>query len=196
MLSNTLRLNFCCLKIIHTLHAKIKGHILENKQKKKCVWIQEIMRLMIMKMKMKNRSHRYGINNLDLDVDTNMMLICVKQHLSNIWSSIHEKVEQLSWKWPLLKKKLFNGPEVLSSTSDKAKLFPEIFSGNFNLDDSGVSLPVYPSRTTLKLHNTSVTFKYMKKVLADLDLAKVCLVPDIITVVVLKNCEPESPYAS
>ena len=145
---------------------------------------------------MKNRSHRYGINNLDLDVDTNMMLICVKQHLSNIWSSIHEKVEQLSWKWPLLKKKLFNGPEVLSSTSDKAKLFPEIFSGNFNLDDSGVSLPVYPSRTTLKLHNTSVTFKYMKKVLADLDLAKVCLVPDIITVVVLKNCEPETPYAS
>ena len=48
---------------------------------------------------------------------------------------------------------LFNGPEVLSSASDKAKLFAENFSLNFNLDDSGVSLPVFPSRTNLKLHN-------------------------------------------
>ena len=37
---------------------------------------------------------------------------------------------------------LFNGPEVLSSASDKAKLFAENFSLNSNLDDSGVSLPV------------------------------------------------------
>ena len=36
---------------------------------------------------------------------------------------------------------LFNGPEVLSSASDKAKLFPENFSKNSNLDDSGISLP-------------------------------------------------------
>ena len=48
---------------------------------------------------------------------------------------------------------LFNGPEVLSSASDKAKLFAENFSENSNLDDSGVSLPVFPSRTNLKLHN-------------------------------------------
>ena len=48
---------------------------------------------------------------------------------------------------------LFNGPEVLSSASDKAKLFAENFSLNSNLDDSGVSLPVFPSRTNLKLHN-------------------------------------------
>ena len=40
---------------------------------------------------------------------------------------------------------LFNGPEVLSSASDKAKLFTEKFSLNSNLDDSGVSLPVFPS---------------------------------------------------
>ena len=33
---------------------------------------------------------------------------------------------------------LFNGPEVLSSASDKAKLFAENFSLNPNLDDSGV----------------------------------------------------------
>ena len=53
---------------------------------------------------------------------------------------------------------LFNGPEVLSSASDKAKLFAENFSKNSNLDDSGISLPVFPSRTNLKLHNISVTF--------------------------------------
>ena len=46
---------------------------------------------------------------------------------------------------------LFNGPEVLSSASDKAKLFAENFSKNSNLDDSGISLPVFPSRTNVKL---------------------------------------------
>ena len=34
---------------------------------------------------------------------------------------------------------LFNDQEVLSSASDKAKLFAEIFSENSNLDDSGIS---------------------------------------------------------
>ena len=47
----------------------------------------------------------------------------------------------------------FNAPEVLSSASDKAKLFAENFSMNSHLDDSGISLPVFPSRTNLKLHN-------------------------------------------
>ena len=47
---------------------------------------------------------------------------------------------------------LFNGPDVLSSTSEKAKLFAENFSKNSNLDYSGISLPVFPSRTNLKLH--------------------------------------------
>ena len=27
-----------------------------------------------------------------------VMLLCIKQHLSNIWSSIHEKVKQ-NWGW-------------------------------------------------------------------------------------------------
>ena len=52
---------------------------------------------------------------------------------------------------------LFNGLEVLSFASDKAKLFPENFSKNSNLDESGISLPVFPSRTNLKLHNIYVT---------------------------------------
>ena len=38
---------------------------------------------------------------------------------------------------------LFNGLGVLSSASDKAKLFAENFSLNSNLDDSGISLPVF-----------------------------------------------------
>ena len=57
---------------------------------------------------------------------------------------------------------LFNGLEVLSSASDKAKLFAENFSKNSNLDDSGISLPVFPSRTNLKLHDISVTPKMLK----------------------------------
>ena len=60
---------------------------------------------------------------------------------------------------------LFNGPEVLSSASDKAKLFAENFSKNSNLDDSGISLPVFPSRTNLKLHKIFVTPKMVKKII-------------------------------
>ena len=88
---------------------------------------------------------------------------------------------------------LFNGPEVLSSASDKAKLFAKNFSKNSNLDDSGISLPVFPSRTNLKLHNISITSKMVKKVITNLDSSKGSG-PDCILVVVLKNCEPELSY--
>ena len=40
---------------------------------------------------------------------------------------------------------------VLSSVSDKTKLFAENFCKNSNLNDSSVSLPAFPSRTNLKL---------------------------------------------
>ena len=46
---------------------------------------------------------------------------------------------------------LFNSLEVLSSASDKAKLFAKYFSKNSKFDDLGISLPVFPSRTYLKL---------------------------------------------
>ena len=39
---------------------------------------------------------------------------------------------------------LFNSPAVLSTASDKAKLFAKNFSRNSNLDDSVISLPVFP----------------------------------------------------
>ena len=45
---------------------------------------------------------------------------------------------------------------------------------NSDLDDSGISLPVFPSRTKLKMHNISITLKMIKKI--------------------IKNCEPELSY--
>ena len=88
---------------------------------------------------------------------------------------------------------VFNGLEVLSSASDKAKLFAKNFSQNSNLDDPGISLPVFPSRTNLKLHNISITPKMVKKVITNLDSSKASG-PDCIPLVVLKNCEPELSY--
>ena len=81
---------------------------------------------------------------------------------------------------------------MLSSASDKAKLFTENFSKNSNHDDSGIFLPVFPSGTSLKLHD-SVTNKMVKKAIANLDLAKASG-PDFIPEVILKNCEPELSY--
>ena len=82
---------------------------------------------------------------------------------------------------------VFNGPKVLSSAADKAKLFAENFSKNSNLDDSGISLSAFSSRTNLKPHNISVTSKMVKKIIMNLDLSKASG-PDCIPVVVLKNC--------
>ena len=59
---------------------------------------------------------------------------------------------------------ILHGPEVLSSISDKAKLFAKNFSKSSNFDDSDISLPAFHSRTNLKLHNISVTSKFVKKV--------------------------------
>ena len=78
----------------------------------------------------------------------------------------------------------------MSSASDKTKLFADNFSLNSNLDDSGNSLPVFPSKTNLKLHNISVTPKMVRKVVMNLDLSKASG-PDCIPVVVLKNYELE-----
>ena len=59
-----------------------------------------------MKMKIKKRSHRSDINrprhghkySRYKKCLTMMILICVKQHVSNIWSSIYENVKQ-HWGW-------------------------------------------------------------------------------------------------
>ena len=87
---------------------------------------------------------------------------------------------------------LFNRAEVLSPASDKTKLFAENFSIKSNLDDSSISLPVFPSRTNLKLHIFIIP-KMVKKVITNLDLLKASD-PDCIPLVVLKNFEPELSY--
>ena len=86
---------------------------------------------------------------------------------------------------------LFNDPEVLPSPSDKAKLFAKNFFENSNLDNLGISLPVFPSRTNLKLHNISITPRMVKKVITNLNSSKTSG-PDCIPVVVLKYYEAES----
>ena len=58
---------------------------------------------------------------------------------------------------------------MLSSASDNANLFAENFSKNSYLDDLSISLPVFPSKTNLKLHSISVTPKVIKKVTTNLD---------------------------
>ena len=87
----------------------------------------------------------------------------------------------------------FNGLEVLSSASDQAKFFAENFFKNSNLDDSCIFLPVFPSRTNLKLHNISVTLRMVEKVITNLEFSKASG-PDCIPVVVLKDYEPELSY--
>ena len=75
---------------------------------------------------------------------------------------------------------------MLSSASDKAKMFAENCSKNSNLDDSGIYLPVFPSRTNLKLHNISVSPNMVKEVILNLDLPKTSG-SNCIPVVVLKS---------
>ena len=101
MLSNTLRLNFGFLKIIHILHPryhpKIIEHTLKLSKRASVSCIHEIIQLIIMKMKMKkkNRSHRYDINRprsrhgdkyskYKTYCSSMIMMICIKQQLSNI----------------------------------------------------------------------------------------------------------------
>ena len=84
---------------------------------------------------------------------------------------------------------LFTGLEV--SFADKTKMFAENFSKNSNLDDSSISLPVFPSRTNLKLQNILLNPKMVKNVIMNLDLLKASG-PNCIPVVALKNCEPRA----
>ena len=81
---------------------------------------------------------------------------------------------------------IFSGPEVLPSAYDEAELFAENFSKKSNLDDLGISLPVLPSRTNLKLHNIYVTSKMVKTVIINLDLSKASG-PECIVMEVLKG---------
>ena len=82
---------------------------------------------------------------------------------------------------------------MLSPASDKAKLFAENFSKSSNLNDSGILLPVFPSRTNLEMHDISVTPKMVEKVITNLGFSNASG-PDCVPVMVLKNCDPELSY--
>ena len=60
---------------------------------------------------------------------------------------------------------LFNKPDVLSSASDKAKLFGKNFSKNYNFDNLGTALPIF--RTNLKMH-ISLTSKMVKNIIKNI----------------------------
>ena len=78
---------------------------------------------------------------------------------------------------------LINGSEVLTSASNKEKLFVENLSKKSNLDNLGISLLVFRFRTNPKLYNFSVTPKFLKMVMANLHSSK-ATGPDCISVVV------------
>ena len=67
------------------------------------------------RLKMKNRSHKYNTNKLRPRQRHKytkwkiclviVMVICIKEYLSNIWSLIYEKIMSLSWKKSVAYKK-------------------------------------------------------------------------------------------
>ena len=105
--------NSCYLNIILFLHSpyhsKITGDVLKKCTKSKRVNFNDVVWLIITRLKIKNRSQIYVINRprprhghkctkykMYLSIT---MVICIKQHLSNIWSSIHESWATLRPSW-------------------------------------------------------------------------------------------------
>lgn len=79
---------------------------------------------------------------------------------------------------------------MLSFVSVKSKLIVEIFSKNSSCDDSVITLPAFPSRTYLKLHNIYITFRLVKEFVNNLYSSKMFGLGSI-PVVLLKNCKFE-----
>ena len=82
---------------------------------------------------------------------------------------------------------------LLYLTAHRCCLLQNCLLKTSNLNDLVISLPVFPFRTNMQLHNISITPKMVKKVIMNLDLSRASS-PDCIPVVVLKNCEPELSY--
>ena len=85
---------------------------------------------------------------------------------------------------------LINGPEVLTTSKDKAEHFAQKFSRNSTLDDTGHPLPDFEARTHQVLSNICITPKKVATVIQSLDPSK-ATGPDGIPVVVLQRCCPE-----
>ena len=82
---------------------------------------------------------------------------------------------------------LINGPEVLTTSKDKAEHFAQKFSKNSTLDDTGHPLPEFEARTHQVLSSISITPKKVASVIQSLDPSK-ATGPDGIPVVVLQRC--------
>ena len=89
---------------LSTLSSKSDRRYSKKCIKSKCVCFDEVIWLMTMKMrpKMKNRSNRSDINRPrprhGYKYLSIMMAVCIKQHVSNIWNSIHGKNKR-QWGW-------------------------------------------------------------------------------------------------
>ena len=147
-LTNIFRLNLCYLKFIHILHPcyhlKVKGLIQKNKQKNKCLYIHEIIQLIIMKIKikMKKKPNRYEINRLRSrnghkynkykKFFSMIVLISINQHLSNIWGSVNEKVNRY---WGSVEKKiLLTKKSLLQVVKDLRFIFSKFFFHEYLFD--------------------------------------------------------------
>ena len=85
---------------------------------------------------------------------------------------------------------LFNGPEVLTSSKDKADLFAKKFSTNSTLDDSFHPLPDFPSQTDQGLSSLRITSRKVASEILDLDASKATST-DPIPSIVFQRCSPE-----
>ena len=75
---------------------------------------------------------------------------------------------------------------VLSSVSSETKLLKTFLRALILMALVSLCLPVFPSRTNLKLHEISITPNMVKEVIPSLDSSKASD-PDYIPVVVIKN---------
>ena len=68
---------------------------------------------------------------------------------------------------------LFNGPEVLTTSIDKANLFSRNFSCNSTLDDGSQQLTDFPSHTEKKLSSKNITAKMVSSAIHNLDASTI-----------------------
>ena len=78
----------------------------------------------------------------------------------------------------------------MSSAFDKAKLFAKNVSKISDLNESGTTLSVFPSKTDVMLYHIFVTPKMIKKIIRNFHFSKASG-PDGVAVVVVRNCGPE-----
>ena len=153
MLGNTLRLNFCYLKIIDILHAryhpKIIRHILKNKQKNKCVCFYQNIRLVIMKMEMemKNRSHRYDINRhrSSHECKYSKYKKCLSVIMMIMWHTLRNS--KATFEAQFIKKLSNTDAELKKSVAYKKKCVPFFWAGLSSLVSTTFILPLicYPN---------------------------------------------------